>query len=82
MPTSSSSNDGEGKRELNSPGQRTGEGAGSILPYLHESLASRPGELFPDGQTGERRPPNTLAERVRKALRIIRMAKSGPREPH
>ena len=81
MPTSSSSNDGEGKRELNSPGQRTGEGAGSVLPYLHDSLASRPGELFPADQYGERKPPKSLAERVRRALQIIRMAKSGPREP-
>jgi hypothetical protein len=71
MATSNSSGD-ENAFELTSPGQRTGEGAGSVLPYLHDSLATKPGELFPADPTPK--PAKSLAGRVRKAL-------FGPKKP-
>jgi hypothetical protein len=61
--------------ELTSPGQRTGEGAGSVLPYLHDSIATKPGELFPADHYSEHRPARTLAGRVRRAILTIKKKK-------
>lgn len=58
--------------ELTSPGKRTGEGAESVLPYLHDSLATKPGELFPADQNPNSRAARSLVNRVRKALLRIR----------
>jgi hypothetical protein len=65
MATSNSSIPGD-EPELTGPGHRTGEGAGSVLPYLHETFATRPGELFPSTPPKPKR--RSLASRVRKAL--------------
>ena len=73
MATSNSSADEKGF-ELTSPGQRTGEGAGSVLPYLHDSLATKPGELFPAESTPK--PAKSLASRVGKALLILKKKKN------
>jgi hypothetical protein len=66
MATSNSSRDDDAF-ELTSPGQRTGEGAQSVLPYLHESMATRPGELYASDQP-RRAKRKSLASKVRKAL--------------
>lgn len=71
MATSNSSAD-DSAFHLTSPGQRSGEGAGSVLPYLHESLASRPGELFPADPTPKYTATQSLANGVRRALWRIR----------
>lgn len=68
MATSNSSSGDDDKFELTSPGQRTGEGAGSVLPYLHDSMATKPGELFPADHYTDHKPAKSLASRVRKAL--------------
>ena len=71
MATSNSSIGNNEEFELTGPGQRTGEGAGSVLPYLHESLASRPAELSPTDQPTKRTPARSLVDRVRRALLAI-----------
>ncbi|HEX9718198.1 MAG TPA: hypothetical protein VGA59_00575 [Ramlibacter sp.] len=78
MATSNSSIGGDDGFELTSPGQRTGEGAGSVLPYLHDSLATKPGELFPAEHP---KPAKSLAGRMRKALLDIRKPKKNQRGP-
>jgi hypothetical protein len=67
--SNSSTNDDE--FELTSPGQRTGEGSGSVIPYLHESLATRPGALVPADHHEQPNPARSLARRVRRALLAI-----------
>lgn len=79
MPTENSSIGDDGDDDLNSPGHRTGEGSESVLPYLHESLATRPGELFAAGST-ERKPARSLAGRVRRLLLRIRKLSGDRRE--
>jgi hypothetical protein len=78
MATSNSSGNGT-EFELTSPGQRTGEGAESVLPYLHDTLATKPGELFPADTAPK--PAKSLASRVGKALLILKKKKKqrGPR---
>ena len=75
MATSSSSTGDDDGFELTEPGQRTGEGAGSVLPYLHDSLATKPGELFPDDHYTERKPARTLAGRARRAILSLKKKK-------
>jgi hypothetical protein len=81
MPNANSSigEDG-GEDNLTTPGNRTGEGAESVLPYLQESLATRPGELFAAAPSTERKPVRSLVSRLRRALLgMIRKAKGGQR---
>ena len=75
MATSGSSIDDGDEFELTSPGRRTGEGSGSVIPYLHESLATRPGALLPADHYPERKPARSLAARVRGALLGMRKKK-------
>ena len=63
-----------GETELNCAGQRTGEGAQSVLPYLHDSLATKPGDLFPADQT-EPKAVRSLAGRVRNVFQNMKTAK-------
>lgn len=80
MPTSTSSIGGDGDEDkLTGPGHRTGEGAESVLPYLHDSLATRPGELFATGPSTESKPKRSLASRVRRALLGLRKPTGGQR---
>jgi hypothetical protein len=81
MATSSSSNGGEVEPDLTSAGQRTGEGAQSVLPYLHDSLATKPGELFAADEGSEPKPVRSLAGRVRRVLQNIKIAKRTRRAP-
>jgi hypothetical protein len=81
MATSNSSNGGEVEPERISAGQRTGEGAQSVLPYLHDSLATKPGELFAADQDAEPKRVRSLAGRVRKVLQNIKIAKRTRRSP-
>ncbi|MCM2252524.1 MAG: hypothetical protein NDJ19_09225 [Ramlibacter sp.] len=71
MVTSNSSAD-DSALHLTSPGQRSGEGAASVLPYLHESLASRPAELSAADPTPKYTAAQSLANGVRRALWRIR----------
>ena len=49
--------------ELAGPGQRSGEGADSVIPYLLESLATRPAPLIPaEHHQKEHKPVTSLAE--------------------
>lgn len=73
MATSNSSAD-DSAFHLTSPGQRSGEGAGSVLPYLHEALASRPGDLSAD-PIPKYTAAQSLANGVRRALWRIRKAR-------
>jgi hypothetical protein len=69
MANSSISDDGDDDaRMLTRPGERTGEGLESIVPYLHEELATRPQELPPDRP----KPRRSLSSRFRKALMRLR----------
>jgi hypothetical protein len=80
MATSNSSIGGAGEPELIGAGQRTGEGAESVLPYLHDSLATKPGELFP-ADDSEPKPAKSLVGRVRRVLQNIKKTKRGRRGP-
>jgi hypothetical protein len=68
------------KRKLSSAGGRTGKGAESVVPYLHDELASKPQELLPADPFSESNAANnSFVGRVRKALRIITRKRRGPR---
>jgi hypothetical protein len=67
MATSNSSSKDD-EFELTSPGRRTGEGSGSVIPYLHESIATRPGDLVPADHQAQPKSARSLARRVRRAL--------------
>jgi hypothetical protein len=71
MATSISFIDGD-ESELDGPGQRSGEGADSVIPYLLESLATRPAPLIPADHQTEHKPVRSLAVRVRGAFRSMR----------
>jgi hypothetical protein len=77
MATSSSSRE-QGEFQLTSPGQRSGEGAGSVLPYLHDSLASKPAELFPSEAVAKQ--GRSLAGRVGKAFLFFKKSKKERRK--
>ena len=81
MASSNSSIGGKAEPELTSAGQRTGEGAQSVLPYLHDALASKPAELLPADEAAEPKPARTLAGRVRRVLQNMKIAKRGRRGP-
>lgn len=55
-------------RQISRPGRRTGEGAQSVVPYLHEELATKPQDLEPLAPM----PRKSLTSRVRKALSKLR----------
>ena len=58
------------------PGRRSGKGSESIVPYLRDELASKPGELLP-AEGYERKPSRSLASRVRRALLNLKGGQSG-----
>jgi hypothetical protein len=57
-----------GKGKLTYPGRRTGEGVASIVPYLHDELATKPQELSSDQPKARR----SFASRMRTALLKLR----------
>lgn len=68
------------KGKLTRPGGRTGKGSESIVPYLHDELATKPQELLPaDAFSESNAGINSFVGRVRKALRRIRSKQRGPR---
>lgn len=79
MPTSNASIGSDGDPDKpTGPGHLTGEGSESVLPYLHDSQATRPGELLAQGQSSERKPARrSLASRVRRALLDLKQSKKG-----
>ncbi|HSV35556.1 MAG TPA: hypothetical protein VLI46_08360 [Ramlibacter sp.] len=54
--------------KVKGPGRRSGEGSESIVPYLHEELATKPQDLEPDPP----KPRKSLTSRVRRALSKLR----------
>jgi hypothetical protein len=78
MGNSSRGDDPKGK--LTSAGGRTGKGSESVVPYMHDELASKPQELLPADPFSESNAANnSFVGRVRKALRIITSKRRGPR---
>jgi hypothetical protein len=54
----------KGIGKLAHPGRRTGEGVESIVPYLHDELATKPQDLSHDPP----KPRRSMASRMRAAL--------------
>lgn len=80
MPASNSSINARDDDRVPAPGHRSGEGSESVLPFLHDSLATRPGELSPSVPAIQ--PTRSVASRVRRTLARIRQLKgdeAGPR---
>jgi hypothetical protein len=65
-PMANSSIPEDDKRKLTHPGQRTGEGTDSIVPFLRDELATKPADLgATDSQPKARK---SLASRLRASL--------------